>query len=292
MLRVGMISYFPDNEIRSKRITEVTKTFKDLRVVIPEEIDIHIIAQNYGTDGPYDIEGFTYTHITEGIGQCAARNQLLAAFYDSDDDFLMYADDDTAFYDRYNAVELFQRLHSNPEWFELVDCFTGLEGRFTPFTAENEKLGLGDSTVGVNNSTRWVWKPMQFATSGEFRVIRNLKKYYGKEFYYDSDLKYGEDLHFRLKYLSQINSYVCRNLILRSRGMGDDICTLDRMSQLEQSTFYNQVTQDVYNMFNISVNSEGRADLSAYRGKIPYYSVNVKDGLSSLTPGKVSRKLF
>lgn len=282
MLRVGLISYFPDTDVREKRRLAVHATLGDLARLIPEDIPIRVVAQNYNiSEDSLASCRYLYTYHNAGIGQCAARNELLADFYASDDDFMLYADDDTCFHDRYYAKELFQALHSNPEWFEHIDCFTGIEGKFTPFTAENESLGL---------DTKWVFKPMQFATSGEFRVIKNLRKYYNKEFYYDSNLKYGEDLHFRLKYLSQINSFVCRNVICKSRGHVDGICTLDTITYEDQNTFYTQVTNDVYDMLGVPVSSKGTRDLSQFRCKIPYISISFKDG--SMNTSSQSNKVF
>lgn len=282
MLRVGLISYLPDTSVREKRRNVVHATLSDLSKVIPQDVQIHIIAQNYNIlEDSLASHRYAYTYYEKGIGQCAARNALLSQFYASDDDFMLYADDDTAFHDRYNAKELFQALHDHPEWFKDIDCFTGLEGKFTPFTEENSKLGLDD---------KWVFKPMQFATSGEFRVLKNLRKYYNKEFYYDSGLKYGEDLHFRLKYLSQINSFVCRNVICKSRGHVDGVCTLDEITYTDQNTFYTQVTNDVYDMFDIPINKKGNRDLSQFRCKIPYISVSISDG--SVSTDKSSSKVF
>lgn len=283
MLRVGFISYLPDADNRDKRIRAIRATLEDARQVIPADVIIDVIAQNYKDDIVVSGPGFNYIHYDEGIGQCAARNELLRRFYESDDDFLLYSDDDTTFYDRYGAVQLFQALHDNPSWFKDVDCFTGLEGRFTPFTEENAKLGLED---------KWVFKPMQFATSGEFRVIRNVRKYYRREFFYDSNLKYGEDLHFRLTKLSQINSFVCRNVICRSRGMGDDLCTLDTMTQLEQEALYRKITLDIYEQVGVKVTESGKPDLTPYRCKIPYLAVYAKDGSSSTSPGPRTKRLF
>ena len=283
MLRVGAISYLPDTEIREKRFKAIKQSLQDLRTVIPEDVQITVIAQNYKDIVGLPLKNTTFKHYEAGIGQCAARNILLEEFYASNDDFMLYTDDDTAFYDRYNAVQLFEALHTNPEWFTQVDCFTGIEGRFTPFTAENEKLGLED---------KWVFKKMQFATSGEFRCIKNVRKYYGMDLFYDSQLKYGEDLHFRLTKLNKINSFVCRNVICKSRGLVDDMCTLDRMTQEEQEAKYRQTTLDIYRQLGVPVNENGRPNLSEYRSRIPYLAIYINDGTTSVTPGSKTRKLF
>jgi len=290
MLRVGVISYLPNQDNRGKRKTLVHKTLADIRTIVPYNIPITIIAQNYDEGDEYVADGITYIHHREGIGQSAARNQLLEDFYNSDDDFLLYMDDDTSFYNRYNVIGLFEALHNHPDWFNQVDVFTGIEGRFTPFTEANAKLDL---------EQQWVFKAMPVSTAGELRCIRNLKKYYGETAYYKQGIhlgdntifNFGEDLYFRLEYSTKYNFFMCRNLILNNRGMATYTSAIVDLSKVEQQDLYTDITQQIYGLFNIGKTKGGDWDTRKYKTRIPYYSVTTS-GVNSNTPGLSVKKLF
>lgn len=204
MLRIGIISYLPRNEKRELRKKETRRAFDNLMKVVPKDCQVYCVAQCY--DEEDYLPNVNYIKFDEGIGPSRARNALLDAFYKSEDDFMLYIDDDNYIYDRYNVKHLFQEIHEYPDKFKLVDMFCGIHGRFSPFTKENEQLDLNHF---------YHFKQMPFQTTGELRILRNLRKY-GKELiYYDPECKVGEDLdlRIRLEARNDIFCYCCNNII-------------------------------------------------------------------------------
>lgn len=204
MIRIGIISYLPRNEKREKRKQETDRAFENLKKVIPEDAQIYVVAQCYD-EGDYK-EGINYIKFDEGIGPSRARNELLKSFYESDDDFMLYIDDDNYIYDRYNVKDLFQEIHDNPKKFMMIDIFCGIHGRFSPFTKENEALDLEHF---------YHFKQMPFQTTGELRILKNLRKYKKEEIYYDPEVPVGEDLDLRIRLegRNDIFCYCCNNII-------------------------------------------------------------------------------
>lgn len=213
MLRIGIISYLPRNNKRTKRKVEINKAFDNLMQVVPKECEVYIVAQCYDEEDYRP--GIHYIKFDEGIGPSRARNELLKAFYASDDDFMLYIDDDNFLYDRYHTKDLFYEIQNHQEKFKYVDMFCGIHGRFSPFTKENEELDLEHF---------YHFKRMPFQTTGEFRVLRNLRKYNKPEIYYDEDIKTGEDLDLRIRLegMNDIYCYCCNNVIQGSYCMEAD----------------------------------------------------------------------
>lgn len=204
MIRIGIISYLPRNEKRELRKKETRRAFDNLMKVVPEDAQVYVVSQCYD-EGDY-LPNVNYIKFDEGIGPSRARNELLKAFYESDDDYMLYIDDDNYIYDRYNVKDLFYELHTNPMKFKMVDMFCGIHGRFSPFTKENEQLDLMNF---------YHFKQMPFQTTGELRILKNLRKYGKEEIYYDPEVKVGEDLDLRIRLESRddIFCYCCNNII-------------------------------------------------------------------------------
>ena len=210
MIRIGIISYLPRNEKRERRKHEIQRAFDKLKEVIPADAKVYVCSQGYDEED-YQ-EGINYIKFDEGIGPSRARNELLKAFYESDDDYMLYIDDDNFIYDRYNVKGLLHEIHTNPDKFKMVDIFCGIHGRFSPFTKENEALDLDNF---------YHFKQMPFQTTGELRILKNLRKYGKEEIYYDVNVPLGEDLDLRIRLESRndIFCYCCNNIIQGSYCM-------------------------------------------------------------------------
>ena len=75
MMRVGIISYLPRNEKREARKHEIDRAFENLKLVLPEDVKIYVVAQCYD-ESDYK-EGINYIKFDTGIGPSRARNKLL-----------------------------------------------------------------------------------------------------------------------------------------------------------------------------------------------------------------------
>lgn len=204
MMRIGIISYLPHNEKREGRKREIAKAYEKLMEVVPKDCQVYVVSQCYDEEDYKP--GINYIKFDEGIGPSRARNELLKAFYASDDDYMLYIDDDCFIYDRYNVKNLLREIHTNPSKFKMVDVFCGIHGRFSPFTKENEQLDLDHF---------YHFKQMPFQTTGELRILKNLRKYNKEEIYYDETIKTGEDLDLRIRLegRNDIFCYCCNNVI-------------------------------------------------------------------------------
>ena len=284
MLRVGIISYYPDDEkLRSTRKKMAEKSIQFLKDILPEEVKITVVSQNYGEDD--FVEGVQYIKYDDGIGQSKAKNHLLRDFYNSDDDFMLYCDDDQSLYDRYGVRTLLNDLHCNPQYLKDIDCMGGIDGRITPYSRDNEEL---------NVDKNYVFQARHIET--EFKILRNVKKYYGEEFYYcEGEYKdLMEDLHFLFTKLSKVRTYLCRNLILRNQGWGDDKSVVVVGSSDKQLDVYNKKREQLWLEVGIIKKPGDRPDYSLLKPRLRFISINIdtKEVSYSKPIKSTTKKLF
>lgn len=209
-IMIGQVSYLPDNELRTKRIEAARIQIKWFNEVLPNT-QIISVAQNYGDSD--HVDGVVYRDYENGIGAGPARNKILKYFYDTDYDWLLLCDDDTVLYSHYSADEFIRDIAYNPEKYEKVDAVSALEPEYYPY----KKLNYEDKS----NLTHYKFTPRVLNSGSATSIIRNIKKYYGKEIYYpDIDANKGEgreDIEFLIAWLkSGLNWYTMQTMIRKS----------------------------------------------------------------------------
>ena len=212
-----IISWFGDGPLVEKRKkmhrNQLTWCFEnDLQPVV--------FAQNY-KDEDY-IEGVTYIkHTGQVLRFGEAREPLLKHFYDSDDDFAIFADNDTYLYrgEKYGSNDVFVKMmrEIDVKQFEQVDCFYPINPAFIPFTKDLE-------SNKVTDQYSWRMKP-GYIPAGFF-VLKNIKKHHNKEIYYDPafvlpdrSILPAEDQEFPINLIhNNMTCFACPNLIKKDEG--------------------------------------------------------------------------
>jgi hypothetical protein len=214
-MNMYIISYFGTGDVRSKRVEHHKKQIDWAKqqgltpVVCAQEYQEH----EYLPDVEYPVK------LKTRVLPAEARNMLLGLFYNSNEDFAVFADNDSVLYDKEHHVfskdfnQKFQQL--SVEQLRHVDMFFPLNPGKVPFTADVEKNKM-------LYETNWVFQ-RHTDSKGSFLVVKNIKKHYGKEIYFDEDYRNSdgsmmshEDIDFACQFLSEgLKTYQCKNLILK-----------------------------------------------------------------------------
>lgn len=208
---IGVISYLPDNELRTKRFEACCTQIEWLHKLFNNE-KIIVIAQNYN-DRECCCEGVDYIRYENGIGAGKARNIILEKFYNSEEDWLFLADDDTIAYEYYHYENFIHEIMSNNIKFQKIDAVSAVEPEYHPY----KKLNYQDKA----NLTHYKFEPRELNSGSATSIIRNIRKYYNKEIYYpNTDANKGEgreDIEFLLNWLlSGLNWYTMDTWIRKS----------------------------------------------------------------------------
>lgn len=190
---IGIISYLPDEPgVRSKRL-EAHK--KQINILKSYNIPIYVVAQNYKEE-EYD-NSINYVYKGAPLGPSGARNYLLKQFYNTNNDFMWLLDDDIYPYDYYDLDMFIKDIHFNPDKFMSVDFIRPILAFQVPFkkTVYEEP----------KNTNYYVFKDQNTIGTTCCCIIKNLKKHYNKQLYYDTmNVECGEgyedkDFCFKLK---------------------------------------------------------------------------------------------
>lgn len=213
-IMIGVISYLPDNELRTKRLTAARTQIEWLHKVLPNA-KILSVCQSYTQDECDMLGSDMYLNCAKPIGAGKARNEILKKFYNSDYDWLFLCDDDTIAYPYYEYENFFEELSNdiNSEKFRCLDAISAVEPEYHPY----KKLNYEDK----GNLTHYKFEPRELNSGSATSFIRNIKKYYGKELYYpNTDANKGEgreDIEFLLEWLlSGFNWYTMNTWIRKS----------------------------------------------------------------------------
>ena len=208
---IGVISYLPDDSKRTKRLQASRTQIEWLHKLFNHE-KIIVIAQNYNKDDYLDDPLVEYIKYDKGIGAGNARNVILKNFYNSDKDWLFICDDDTTAYPYYNYEEFFKDL-SNIHKFDGIDAISAIEPEYTAYKKNN----FEDKA----NLTHYKFTPRELNCGSATSFMRNIRKYYGKEVYYNNILANKqeglEDVEFLLNWvLDGLTWYKMNTLIRKS----------------------------------------------------------------------------
>lgn len=145
--------------------------------------DVHVVAQEYQEQQKQP--GVVYLGDNSRMTPGAARNIAKAHFYQTNDDWAVFADDDA----------WVNNINPNQDWRVLltqdvpsVDLFLP-PSHMVPYVKMYNDLGRdGQENFCFQRVAR---------LKGSFYVMRNLRKHYGQELYHaNPDLLPGEDVHF------------------------------------------------------------------------------------------------
>lgn len=208
---IGQISYLPNNDLRTKRLEASRFQIEWLHKLLPNT-KIISVAQAYEVS-ECDKQFVDYERFENGIGAGAARNILLKIFYNSDYDWLFLWDDDTVLYEHYSPEKFLYDIFENEEKFKKVDAVSALEPEYYPY----KKLNYQDK----GNLTHYKFEPRVLNSGSATSIIRNIKKFYGKEVYFPNvDANKGEgreDIEFLIAWLKKgFNWYTMQTMIRKS----------------------------------------------------------------------------
>lgn len=210
--KMYIISWFGDNEHSTKRY-EIHK--RQLEWCFGASLTPVVLAQNYKDDQYTDNVEYI-KHQGTVLKALQARNVLLNTFYDSDDDFAVFADNDCYLYsgEKYGANDKFAEIIRNTpfENFKNVDMLIGLDPSTSPFTKDLELNKKNDETA---------WRLLPGFIADGFFILKNLKKHHNKEIYFDENfikedgsIIACEDQDFPIQMIFQnMGVFFCKNLI-------------------------------------------------------------------------------
>ena len=211
-IMIGQVSYLPNNELRTKRLEAARFQIEWFDKILPNE-KIMVVAQAYTKDELPDVDKYAVFWFDEPLGAGNARNKILEIFYESDYDWLLLCDDDTVLYPYYSVDDFIKDIAFNVEKFEKIDAVSALEPEYYPY----KKLNYEDK----NNLEYYKFEPRVLNSGSATSIIRNIKKYYGKQIYYpDVDANKGEgreDIEFLIAWLKAgFNWYTMQTMIRKS----------------------------------------------------------------------------
>lgn len=256
---IGICSYLPlDEKLRSFRLERIKKQKEFFDLNLPG-VKIYCCAQQY-KEQDY-LEGIEYIKFEKPIGQSKARNELLKIFYNSDEDFILLADDDTWLYPYYDCMDYFKDLLSNPKPFLKLDLVTGLLPILGGF-----KQNILDNLASYESNH--VLTPLSSKTLA-FCLLKNTKKYYNKE-YYLSDIAYKgfhEDIDFFIKLILDGRVIRTNSTFIFNTPSNDGTSTLfnnfnERVSGLENTR---KTLIELYGKDKLRFTSKGGLDYKTLR---------------------------
>jgi hypothetical protein len=199
-MMAGIISYLPDDTRLAD--TRIEAHMKQLEWLRQFQLPTTVVEQNYGLRllHPRD----SVIRYTKGIGPSAARNEILKKFYNSRYDWLLLLDDDVRIYEYYDYTNLIRQMREYPDDFKKLDGFTCIVPNYVPFRQANKD----DKTF----NTHWKMQRLHFGEAVPILFMRNLKKFYDDEIYFDdsfsvSDDKIREDIEFHLRFAQKYRMY-------------------------------------------------------------------------------------
>ena len=173
-MKIGIISYLPDNEdMRSRRLEVHNKQIEWIKNYF-DNTTVIVVAQNY-QDSDENILVDKYIRVGK-CGPSNARNYLLKELYTSKDNFMCILDNDVILYEYYNAKELINQMDEHPEQFENLDLIESLSPVRCGFKEIN--------TTSDRILRYWTFERQYKGTTQHFAIFKNLNKYYNEEIYY------------------------------------------------------------------------------------------------------------
>lgn len=258
--RMYIISWFGNSEIREKRKNYHTR---QIDWAVENGLEVYVFAQGYG-ESDYDPRVVYLPNDSAQILLPAdARNHCLRHFYNSDANFAVVADNDS-------------NLHSGPQHCDSKD-FVSLFNRLplSDLTEVDFFFPLNPGKKGFNST--YNEHPEKFKqnfvftrntdSKGSFAVLKNLKKFYNTEIFYDevsyksSDGKIitHEDVDFGVQMLvAGFSCYELTNTVLLEFASNNN--STWSVERSEETSFGKQILRK---KFGLTSNSAGHTQYSA-----------------------------
>lgn len=214
-----IISYLPDDELRTKR-KEIHS--KQLEYWLSKNINCVVYAQGYhASDFSNDSRVDYIVNVGSVKRPAEARNELLKVFYSSDEDFGLFLDNDIVLYpgEKYMDSEtILDILKEIPiESMTAVDVFEPLNPTQTPFTEYyNTNRRVLESSLIFKRHPH---------TSGGSLFIKNFMKHSNQQFFFDDwknedgSVRMGEDVAFGINLTKQGKGcYTLMNIVRKDMG--------------------------------------------------------------------------
>lgn len=212
---VGIISYFghtPEVKVKRRKIHNFQlRWFRNMGFT-REEV---FVASQYYQPSEYKRTYATYLDCAfpnSKLKPGSARNFLLKQFYNSDADWFILADNDSVL-DRRNKGDIISWLRENDQ--DDVPCFVPVAPNVPGQGAWKDYFENKSNELDEN----WIFERGKTKTS--FMFLKNLKKHYGFEQYFDEGERFtsGEDWAFGIDLIMRgYRAMWCRNIILREIG--------------------------------------------------------------------------
>lgn len=216
--KIYIISYFGVNRREKRKYCH----HQQLDWCFKNNLEVIVYPQFYNDD-EY-VSGVTYLdHTNNLLLPAEARNICLKHFYNTNDDFAIFADNDSILYtgekycDSSDFVEKFNKLHIRD--LNKIDYFFPLNPGKIPFT----KMLVDNKKVF---DTNFVFS-RNYDSKGSFAVLKNLRKFYNLDVYYD-EVNYvdesgkiipNEDVDFAIRIAKQnLGVFRLDNIILKECG--------------------------------------------------------------------------
>lgn len=253
---INIISYLPQNNLQLKKARQQGHSAQ-LDWAVKNNLNINVVAQCYD-DTDYDSRVNKYHKYSTKLGPSGARNILLKEFYNSDENFAIFADDDCYLSSPgYGVSDEFITEFNKLSIDDLtnINCFAAILPILRPYKKT------------INNHTSWVFEGSR-KINGAFLVIRNFKKYYGTEYYFNEESVAGEDMEFCLDLLNNgVRSHICSNIVAKLHNQNES--TSERLNDYEQNKtlerlfnkYPDMMTYRICNAIGYSVFKNGRYSL-------------------------------
>lgn len=230
-----IISWFGDNEHTNKRV-EIHK--RQLEWCFNATLKPVVFAQNYKEE--FYVDNVEYIkHSGNVLKAIEARNILLHHFYNSHEDFAVFADNDCYLYqgEKYGANDNFAEIIRNIPFqnFKNVDMLIGLDPANSPFTKDLELHSKDDLTA---------WRLIPGYIASGFFILKNLKKHHNKEIYFDlnfiksdGNIIACEDQDFPIQLIHEnMGVFICKNLIRKEEAATNSTWNNDQESRRQRTT--------------------------------------------------------
>lgn len=213
--KIYIISWFGNSDLKEKRKASHKR---QIEWAINAGLTPVVFAQNY-EDDEYLPHVEYIKHQGKVLLPGEARNKLLEVFYNTDEDFAVFADNDTYLYkgEKYGGNDSFVETFRNIPLENLsdVDLFVPVNPANQPFTKD-----LTDNAEADKIS--WRFRPT-FMTKTSMFVTKNIKKHHNKEIYFDErfvnpdgTLIACEDQNFGIEFIqNDLGVFICNNIIMK-----------------------------------------------------------------------------